>query len=119
VPKKPAKSPVIARSSYWVRAPHSGIFRALVKDGDRVQKDQTLLGVISDPFGEAEFEVYANASGIVIGQMVMPLVNEGEALFHIAQFARTDIAEERVESFSEEIYGDERLPYDSDDIPSI
>ncbi len=99
--------------------PAQRYFPGIGQGCDRVQKDQTLLGVISDPFGEAEFEVYANASGIVIGQMVMPLVNEGEALFHIAQFARTDIAEERVESFSEEIYGDERLPYDSDDIPSI
>jgi len=117
--KKTPIKPVVARSSYWIRAPHSGIFRSLVSDGDRVQKDKTLLGVVSDPFGEAEFEIYANASGIVIGQMVMPLVNEGEALYHIAQFARTDLAEERVESFSEEIHGEDSLPYDNDDIPSI
>uniref|UniRef100_Q31DX1 Succinylglutamate desuccinylase/aspartoacylase family protein n=1 Tax=Hydrogenovibrio crunogenus (strain DSM 25203 / XCL-2) TaxID=317025 RepID=Q31DX1_HYDCU len=117
--KKTPIKPVIARSSYWIRAPHSGIFRSLVSDGDRVQKDKTVLGVVSDPFGEAEFEICANASGIVIGQMVMPLVNEGEALYHIAQFARTDLAEERVGSFAEDIHGDDYLPYDSDDIPSI
>ena len=117
--KKTPIKPMIARSSYWIRAPHSGIFRSLVNDGDRVQKDKTVLGVVSDPFGEDEFEIYANANGIVIGQMVMPLVNEGDALYHIAQFARTDLAEERVESFSEDIHGEDTLPYDNDGIPSI
>ena len=111
--------PVIAKASYWVRAPHSGIFRSVVKDGDRVQKNSTLLGVVSDPFGEAEFEIYPAYSGIVVGQMVMPLANEGEALFHIAQFARTDLAEERLGTFAEELQMDDNLPYSSDDIPSV
>lgn len=111
--------PVIAQSSYWVRAPHSGIFRSLVKDGERLQKDKTLLGVVSDPFGEAEYELFAPSSGIIIGQMTMPLVNEGEALFHIARFNRTDIIEERVETLSEELQDDTMLPYESENIPNF
>lgn len=111
--------PVLARSSFWVRAPHSGIFRSLVWDGERVHANKSLIGVISDPFGETEVEVYSPNSGIVIGQMKMPLVNEGEALFHIAKFARSDIAEGKVEEFHEEMSDESTLPYPSDDIPSL
>ncbi|MDG6773045.1 succinylglutamate desuccinylase/aspartoacylase family protein [Thiomicrorhabdus sp. ZW0627] len=111
--------PVLARSSFWVRAPHSGIFRSLVSDGSRVHGNKTLIGVVSDPFGETEVEVYSPSSGIVIGQMKMPLVNEGEALFHIAKFARSDIAEGKVEEFHEELLDETILPYPTDDIPSL
>lgn len=111
--------PIMAQNSQWVRAPQSGIFRSLVKDGCRVQKDKTLLGIVSDPFGETEENVYAPCSGIVIGQMMMPLVNEGEALFHVAHFIRTDIAEHRVEHFSEDIQNINLQAYKGDDIPHI
>lgn len=116
--KKERKSkPVIARSSFWIRAPQSGIFRSLVKDGARVEANKTLIGVVSDPFGEMEEDVYSPNSGIVIGQMCMPLVNEGEALFHIAKFARSDIAEGKVGEFQEEMHDDSNLLYPADDIP--
>ncbi|WP_044407312.1 succinylglutamate desuccinylase/aspartoacylase family protein [Thiomicrospira microaerophila] len=99
--KKNQFDPIVARSSAWVRAPQDGIFRAKVKQGDRVQKDQTLLAVVSDPFGESEVEIWAPFSGIIIGQLHLPLVNEGEALFHIARFNRTDIAADNIENFQE------------------
>lgn len=108
---------VVARSSFWMRAPHSGIFRSLVADGKRVIANQTLMGIVSDPFGESEIELYAPNNGIVIGQMRMPLVNEGEALYHIAKFARSDIAAEVVDEFTEEI--SDEAPYYSDDFPVI
>ncbi|MDR9499762.1 MAG: succinylglutamate desuccinylase/aspartoacylase family protein [Hydrogenovibrio sp.] len=117
--KKPSHPPVVARSSSWVRAPQSGIFRALVKDGERVQKGVTLIGVVSDPFGEDQAEIVSPYTGIVIGQMMSPLVNEGEALFHIARFARSDLAEAHVERFADDIQTDEQLPYDTDDIPDF
>lgn len=112
-----AQTPVVARASFWVRAPHSGIFRSLVSDGKRVIANQTLMGIISDPFGESEIELYAPNNGIVIGQMRMPLVNEGEALYHIAKFARSDIAAEVVGEFTEEI--SDEAPYYSDDFPVV
>jgi uncharacterized protein len=99
--KKNQFDPIVARSSAWVRAPQDGIFRTQVKQGDRVQKDQTLLAVVSDPFGESEVEIWAPFSGIIIGQLHLPLVNEGEALFHIARFNRTDIAADNIENYQE------------------
>lgn len=111
--------PVIARSSFWIRAPQSGIFRSLVADGARVEANKTLIGVVSDPFGEVEEEVFSPNSGIVIGQMCMPLVNEGEALFHVAKFARSDLAVGKVEEFHEDIQDSSNLLYSSEDIPSV
>lgn len=108
--KQQAFDPIVARTSNWVRAPQGGIFRAAVKQGERVIKDQTVLGVVSDPFGESEVEIRAPFSGIIIGQLHLPLVNEGEALFHIARFNRTDIAAENIETYQESLEA-EVYPY--------
>ena len=90
--------PLLARSSTWVRAGRSGILRATAALGTRVRKGD-MIGIISDPFGQQEFELTANASGIVIGRTNLPLVNEGEGLFHIARFESTRQAENTVEAF--------------------
>ena len=94
------KSPVIARSSSWVRAPESGILRTLVPLGTRVEKGR-LLAFIADPFGESEIEVRARQEGIVIGRTQLPLVHQGEALYHLAQFKHTERAARSVEVFHE------------------
>ncbi len=44
-------------------------------------------------------EVTAGAGGIVIGRATLPLVNEGEALFHIARFETPGATEAAVEEF--------------------
>lgn len=92
---------VVAHSSYWERASDSGIFRAMVPLGGRVKKG-TLLGVVGDPFGELEVQISASFGGIVIGRTNLPLVNEGDALFHIARFGDVQEVEARVDEFHEE-----------------
>jgi predicted deacylase len=77
--------PYVARSTVWHRADMDGLFRPLVRLGARVRKDQ-VLGVISAPYDAPEMRVRARIEGIIIGANNMPLVNEGEALFHIARF---------------------------------
>ncbi|NBD96106.1 MAG: succinylglutamate desuccinylase [Gammaproteobacteria bacterium] len=109
--KKAPPTPIVARSSSWVRAPKSGLFRAWVKLGDRVTKDETVLGVVSDPFGEIEQEIMAPFSGIVIGRLNLPLVNEGDATYHVARFYRTDLAHERVGDYTESLESED-FPYD-------
>jgi hypothetical protein len=109
--KKPPPTPVIARSSSWVRAPQSGLFRSYVRLGDRVVRDETVLGVVSDPFGEQEVDIPAEHSGIVIGRLNLPLVNEGDAVCHVARFYRTDIAHERVGDYTESLEAED-FPYD-------
>ena len=84
-PNKPAASPFVARSSHWVRAPEAGLLRSRARLGARVQQGQR-LGVVADPLGARESSVDATHAGIVIGRSEIPLVNEGDALFHIATF---------------------------------
>ncbi len=90
--------PVVAQSSSWVRASASGILRSTVKLGERVTPSQ-VLGVISDPYGQAEVELKATAAGIVIGRTNLPPVNEGDALFHIAHFEKSREVAQNVEAF--------------------
>jgi uncharacterized protein len=93
--------PFIARSSSWERATQSGILRSLVPLGARVKKGD-LLGVISDPsdlFDQPEDEIRSQYNGIIIGKTNIPLVNEGDALFHTARFEDIQEAAASVEAF--------------------
>ncbi len=98
---RPMSKPVVALDSGWVRAPESGILRMQASLGAHVSEGD-LLGTLGDPFGENEVEVRAPGAGIVIGRINIPLINEGDALFHIAQFERTHRAAETVEAFQAE-----------------
>jgi len=109
--------PVVARSSYWVRAPDSGILRAMIPLGARVKKN-TLLGVVADPFGETEANVKAQYGGIVIGKSNLPLVNEGDALYHIARFEDIEEIEAKVDEFQEE-HSPELIPSPKPESPII
>lgn len=92
----------IARSSHWIRAPHSGILSVKKKLGEHVKKGQT-IGVISDPFGREKFELRAKRTGIIIGASLLPLLNSGDAVFHIATFEDASTVEEHVEIFEGEL----------------
>jgi predicted deacylase len=96
-----AGEPFVARTSTWVRAPASGILRAIVPLGARIKRND-VIGYIADPFGEAEVQVKAPAGGIVIGRTNIPLVHEGEALFHVARFEDVKGVAQQVESFQTE-----------------
>ena len=99
--KKPSTGPrnhFVSDSSNWVRAEQDGIFRATVGLGAHVKKGQP-LGYISDPFGEREMAVEATLSGIVVGRANLPLVHEGEALFHIARFEKVSEVARQVDAF--------------------
>ncbi len=76
-------APIEVRKSKWMRASRSGIFRLEVGLGDRVVKKQQ-LGIITDAFGETNIKVKASIEGIVIGHVQNPLVNQGDAIVHLA-----------------------------------
>jgi len=117
VSSKKRVEPVVARSTIWVRAHESGILRAMVPLGGRVKKN-TLLGVIADPFGQREIQILAPFGGIVIGRTNIPLVNEGEALYHIARFEDVKDAEAKLDTFHEE-YTPEPIPFPDTESPII
>jgi predicted deacylase len=86
-----APEPVIARAGTWVRAPASGVLRAQLALGEQVRKGE-LLGVIGDPFGGEETPVLAGVHGVIVGRTALPLVYEGDALFHLARFDAAETA---------------------------
>ena len=91
--RRQARDVYIARSSYWERAPHSGSLRARRFLGNLVKKGE-LLGELTDPWGDDKVEVIAQKTGIIIGMTRLPLVNNGDALFHIARFEDSEAVEE-------------------------
>ena len=89
-----------AFSSQWVRAPHSGALRVRKKIGSMVHEGE-LLGTLSDPYGDAVVPVCSSQKGIIIGMTMIPLVNQGDALFNIATFKDSEIVEEHIEERDE------------------
>lgn len=110
--KRVKMEPAIAHSSKWVRAPQSGILRSTNPMGHRIDKGD-VLGYVSDPFGEVEQEVISPVSGMVIGRTTLPLVHEGEAIFHIALFDELGEAETVYENFQSHVDPEE----DDDVVP--
>lgn len=79
---KSKKNIFIARSSSWVRASQSGICLLKAKLGDLVKKGQ-ILAEISNPFGDNKVLIRAPQQALIIGCSILPLVNKGDALFHL------------------------------------
>lgn len=79
------REPFVARRSNWVRTPESGMLVTVVALGARVSKDD-VLGYIDDPYSGTRHSIHSNAEGVVIGRLELPLVHEGDAVYHIARF---------------------------------
>lgn len=103
--KPNVKPSIVARSSYWLRAPAGGILRAHKGLGDFVNQDES-IGFISDPFGDKESEVLPRRSGVIVGRTNLPVVNQGDALFHIAKINEKDDVEDHVEHVEQELESD-------------
>lgn len=100
--KRMPKIPIITKQSSWVRATHGGIIRTIKALGDTVKKDD-LIAYIDEPFSDDVYEVYAQFDGIIIGKSEIPLVQEGDAIFHIAKFGNLEMAENKIEYFNENL----------------
>lgn len=68
--------------SMWIRAKRAGLFQLEVESGERVQRND-ILARITDPFGQSEVKIKAPENGIIVGHSNAPLVNQGDALFHL------------------------------------
>lgn len=80
----PRATPLATARSYWVRARRGGILRLDAGLGETVTAGQ-LLGSVADAFGTGVSRVRARTEGIVIGHLRKPLVNQGDALVHVAE----------------------------------
>ena len=97
--------PEIAQSSTWLRANTDGMFRPMIELGDHVKKGDA-LGVICSPFSSLEEVLSSSVEGIVIGMTRQPLVNEGEALCHVAMFNKVRAVGEKITAHGDVIETD-------------
>ncbi len=105
--------PVFCTTSRWIRAGQGGLLRTYKSEGDTVRQGD-VLAVVSDPFGEVEAEVIATLSGIIVGRAVMPIVNEGDALFHVARVENGKEADDKMTTLSTQLEDDPL--FDEDEI---
>lgn len=98
--------PVVARRSTWLRAPSSGLLRSRLRLGSHVEPGE-VLGCLSDPAGEQKNEILSTVRGVLIGRTETPLLNEGDAAFHIAVFDESAEAADTVEAFQNELDPDD------------
>ena len=101
-------APALAPAPPWRRALRGslkcgcvrprGMFRSAKPLGARVEQGEP-IGTIADPFGVAETTVIADHSGLVIGRTQLPIVHQGDALFHVARFEDVGEVAQQVEDF--------------------
>ena len=77
------QEPIFVQGSKWLRAPYSGMFQSKVKNGSKVKR-KTILGKVSDPFGDFEKNVYAPFDCYIFGLNTAPIVYKGDAIFHVS-----------------------------------
>lgn len=66
----------------WIRARKAGIFTPIIVNGNKIEKDQ-VLGYITDAYGTRNTVIRSPIDGYVFCVNNHPLVNQGDALFHI------------------------------------
>ena len=77
------ETPIFVEKAKWLRASHSGMFKIRVANGSFVKKRE-VLGVIQDPFGEFKKKIYAPFNCHIFCINKTPIVNKGDALFHLS-----------------------------------
>ncbi len=110
---KAKAAPMHSSSSFWLRAPVGGLLRTLKAIGAQVEQDD-VLGLVSDPFGDFETEVVASEAGLLVGRTNLPVVNEGDGLFHVARIRPDDDPVETIDRLSGQL--EEDPLFDEDEI---
>ena len=98
--------PARANRSVWVRAPRGGVTHRVRKSGDPVRKGD-LLACVAGLFGEDAQELISPIDGIIIGHATLPVVHQGDALFHIAAIAHPERVGARIDSITDAILASE------------
>lgn len=99
--RKNTKKPITSKSSRWIRANESGMVRTIKALGEIVKEDE-VIAYIDEPLDDNSFEILSPFDGIIIGKSQIPLVQEGDAIFHIAKFNNLNMAEDKMEYFNED-----------------
>lgn len=92
----------IADEQLVVRANTSGVVHTTQVLGSHVRKGD-VIGVISDPFGVREsVDIKCPVDAAIVAMNDLPLIQEGEAVFHLATFPRLRHVSEQLTDISEQ-----------------
>lgn len=94
----------VSTKSDWLRAPQGGLLRMFQSLGDGVREGER-IGVVSDLFGENEQDIVAKHDGLIVGRATLPVVNEGDAVAHIARGSLAGSITEDVETIVDHLDG--------------
>jgi predicted deacylase len=100
IKRKPPKPSAVLRSTSWVRAPTSGIARMQAKLGNVVSKED-VLAFVGDAGGNGEEPIVSPFDGVIIGRANLPLVYEGEAVFHIGRTRQASLMEQHMDAMQD------------------
>ncbi|HAW53088.1 MAG TPA: succinylglutamate desuccinylase [Flavobacteriales bacterium] len=70
------------KKSVWVRAKRSGMHHSVVRYGSEVSVND-VIGHITDPYGKSQIVVKSPSNGHIIAINNLPIINRGDALFHL------------------------------------
>lgn len=110
---RPKAASMFCTNSKWTRAPAGGLLRTYRGEGEVVAAGE-ILATVSDPFGEIEMDIAAQNEGIIVGLAVLPIVNEGDALSHIATVKSVELAEAAMDELTSQLEADPL--FDEDEI---
>ncbi|MFZ1743752.1 MAG: succinylglutamate desuccinylase/aspartoacylase family protein [Pontixanthobacter sp.] len=105
LPRKAGAKSIRSHRTVWLRAPEGGIFRATKASGAFVEAGET-VGHLADPFGDKDIAVESPIAGVIIGRTNLPVVNQGDALVHIAEVEIPGTAEDRLNDIEEAVFAD-------------
>lgn len=72
----------VIQDSHWIRASFAGVFESYRNPTDFVERGE-LIGQISTPYDKTVKNIKARKRGIIFGINHNPVVNQGDALYHI------------------------------------
>ncbi|GEQ84730.1 succinylglutamate desuccinylase [Patiriisocius marinistellae] len=96
-PEVAQKKPVIIEKSRWVRAQRSGLLHVKIDCNKHVKKGE-FLATITDPYGKMRFKVTAPNEGYIINVNHAPIVNQGDAIFHLSTSINDPAGSEEIEN---------------------
>ena len=92
---EPKAKTVIIEKSRWVRAQKSGLLHVKIDCNKHVEKGE-FLATITDPYGKMRFKVASPSEGYIINVNQSPIVNQGDAIFHISTLNTIDPEENQL-----------------------
>lgn len=98
--------PARSNKTQWVRSTRGGVAHMAKTSGDPVREGD-LLAMIAGLLGEDPAPVFSPIDGIVIGHATLPVVHQGDALFHIASVAHPERVGARIETITDAILASE------------